>query len=76
MSEKYKKEKLTEIKLKRTKRGYCVCDKCLEADLKLTQFECKFGLVCKICGKRKGAFMASNSAEGGKPSRCECEKKM
>ncbi len=40
---------------------------------KLTEFEKKWGEVCDMCGIRKGSFLASSSAEGGKNSVCKCD---
>jgi len=40
---------------------------------KLTWAEERFGIVCYRCGLRKGTFMASRGAEGGKDSVCRCD---
>ena len=37
------------------------------------EFEKKWGKVCPVCHLRKGTFMASRGAEGGKDSVCNCE---
>lgn len=40
---------------------------------KLTEFEKKWGEVCNICHRRKGTFMTTKGAEGGRDSICECD---
>lgn len=41
----------------------------------LTEFEKKFGPVCKVCGKRKGSFISIGSNMGSTSSVCKCKTK-
>ena len=39
----------------------------------MEDFERRWGVVCPKCKIRRGTFMASRGAEGGKSSICKCD---
>lgn len=41
----------------------------------MEDFEKKWGTVCPKCKLRKGTFMASKNAEGGRSNTCKCDEK-